>query len=468
MGIPARWVAQVSGICLNGIMEIDDEATPIDLLLHPDWLIPIEPARVTLADHSLAVDQGRIVGLFHRKEALRRFQPREALFLPGQVLMPGLVNLHTHAAMTLLRGFADDLPLAAWLSERIWPVEARHVCPDFVYSGTLLACAEMLRGGITTFNDMYFFPDSAAAAVQQAGLRAALGLVVLELPTHYANDAADYLAKGLAVRDAWRDNPLLSFCLAPHAPYTVSNGTFEQVAMLAAQLDLPIHTHLHETRREIEDSLRQHGTRPLERLHRMGLLGPQLVAVHTVHLDAAEIDLLRQEGCHIAHCPTSNLKLGSGIAPLTEIHTHNLNFGLGTDGAASNNRLDLFQEMRLATLLAKGASEDAAVIDAHAVLHAATLGGARALGLDGQIGSLRPGKAADLCAVRLDDWLLQPCYDPAAHLVHVAGREQVTQVWVEGKRLLRDGIPEFIDITELMNSVKLWHNRITSWRAQAC
>lgn len=443
-------------------MEFVSEAAPVDLLLHPEWIIPIEPAGVTLADHSLAVDQGRIVDLLPRAEALRRFRPRETVFLPGQVLLPGLVNLHTHAAMTLLRGFADDLPLAVWLSERIWPAEARHVCPDFVYTGTLLACAEMLRGGITTFSDMYFFPEAAAAAIQHAGLRAALGLVILEFPTRYASDAADYLAKGLAMRDAWRDNPLLSFCIAPHAPYTVSDKTFEQVAMLAAQLDLPIHTHLHETRQEIEDSLRQHGVRPLERLRRLGLLGPQLIAVHAVHLDPAEIDLLRQEGCHIAHCPISNLKLGSGIAPLTAIHGHGLNFGLGTDGAASNNRLDLFQEMRFAALLAKGASEDAAVIDAHTVLHAATLGGARALGLDGQIGSLRPGKAADLCAVHLDDWLLQPYFDPATHLVHVAGREQVTQAWVGGRQMLRDGIPECIDLPELLKSVNLWHTRIAS------
>lgn len=443
-------------------MDPVSEAIPIDLLLHPEWIIPIEPAGVTLAGHSLAVDQGRIMDLLPRKEALRRFQPRENVHLPGQVLLPGLVNLHTHAAMTLLRGFADDLPLATWLGQHIWPAEARHVCPDFVYTGTLLACAEMLRGGITTFNDMYFFPAAAAAAIQQAGLRAALGLIVLEFPTNYASDAADYLAKGLAMRDAWRDNPLLSFCLAPHAPYTVSDKTFEQIAMLAAQLDLPIHTHLHETRQEIEDSRMQHGVRPLERLRRLGLLGPQLIAVHAVHLEASEIDLLRQEGCHVAHCPTSNLKLGSGIAPLTTIHDHGLNFGLGTDGAASNNRLDLFQEMRLAALLAKGASEDAAVIDAHAVLHAATLGGARALGLDEQIGSLCPGKAADLCAVRLDDWLLQPCFNPAAHLVHVAGREQVTQVWVSGRQLLRDGIPECIDIPELLKSANLWHTRIAS------
>jgi 5-methylthioadenosine/S-adenosylhomocysteine deaminase len=443
-------------------MNHENQAIEIDLLIDPEWIIPIEPAGVTLSAHSLAVDKGRIIGLLPRAEALQRFNPHETIHLPGQVLLPGLVNLHTHAAMTLLRGYADDLPLMTWLGKHIWPAEARHVCPDFVHTGTLLACAEMLRGGITTFNDMYFFPASAAAAVQQSGMRAGLGLVVLDFPTNYATDADDYLSKGLAMRDTFRDNPLLSFCLAPHAPYTVADATFEKIAILSAQIDLPVHVHLHETRQEIEDSRKQHGMRPIERLRRLGLLGPQLIAVHAVHLEAAEIDLFQHEGCHIAHCPTSNLKLGSGIAPLTAIHSSGLNFGLGTDGAASNNRLDLFQEMRHAALLAKGASEDAAVLNAHAVLHAATLGGARALGLEAQIGSLRPGKAADLCAVRLDDWLLQPCFDPASHLIYTAGREQVTHTWVAGKLRMSNGIPTCIDVPKLLASTSLWHTRMAS------
>ncbi len=434
----------------------------IDLLIRPEWIIPVEPAAVTLRGHALAVSNGRIVDVLPNDEAFRRFHPRQTLNLPGEVLLPGLINLHTHAAMSLLRGYADDLPLMRWLSERIWPAESKHASSDFVRAGTLLACAEMLRGGITTFNDMYFFPQAAAEAARRTGIRAVLGIVVIEFPTAYAADADDYLAKGLAVRDALRADPLLSFCLAPHAPYTVADKTFERVATLAAQLEIPVHVHLHETLHEIEESRQQHGVRPIERLRRLGLLGPQLIAVHGVHLAPDEVDLLTREGCHLAHCPTSNLKLGSGIAPLSAIQGQGLNFGLGTDGAASNNRLDLFQEMRHAALLAKGASHDAEALDAHAVLHAATLGGARALGLDGQIGSLRPGKAADLCTVRLDDWMIRPCFDPASHLVYVAGREQVTHTWVAGELVMKDGAPVRIMVSELLDIAGLWHNRLTS------
>jgi 5-methylthioadenosine/S-adenosylhomocysteine deaminase len=434
----------------------------IDLLIRPQWVIPIEPAGVTLSGHALAVRDGRILALLPDEEARQRFLPRQTMDLPGQVLLPGLINLHTHAAMSLLRGFADDLPLMRWLNERIWPAEARHAGPDFVRAGTLLACAEMLCGGITTFNDMYFFPEAAAEAARRVGMRAVLGIIVIEFPTAYAADADDYLAKGLAVRDNLSDDPLLSFCLAPHAPYTVADKTFERVATLAAQLELPIHVHLHETRHEIDDSLKQHGVRPIERLRRLGLLGPQLIGVHAVHLDAGEIELLAHEGCHVAHCPTSNLKLASGIPPMSEIQARGLNFGLGTDGAASNNRLDLFHEMRHAALLAKGRSENAEALDAHSTLAAATIGGARALGLDARIGSLLPGKSADLCAVRLDDWLMQPCFDPASHLVYAAGREQVSHTWVAGELVMKNGEPLQIDISELLDITGLWHTRLTS------
>ncbi|MCX7161578.1 MAG: TRZ/ATZ family hydrolase [Betaproteobacteria bacterium] len=437
-------------------------STEIDLLIRPQWIIPVEPAGLTLSGHALAVHNGLIVALLPDEEALQRFRPRQTLDLPGQVLLPGLVNLHTHAAMSLLRGFADDLPLMRWLTERIWPAEARHAGPDFVRAGTLLACAEMLRGGITTFNDMYFFPDAAAEAARQIGMRAVLGLIVIEFPTGYAADADDYLAKGLAVRDTLSGDPLLSFCLAPHAPYTVADKTFKRIATLAAQLEIPVHVHLHETRHEIEESLKQHGMRPLARLHRLGLLGPQLIAVHGVHLEAAELDLLAHEGCNLAHCPTSNLKLASGIPPMAEAQSRGLNFGLGTDGAASNNRLDLFHEMRHAALLAKGASENAEVLDAHVTLEAATLGGARALGMDEQIGSLLPGKAADMCAVRLDEWFIQPCFDPASHLVYVAGREQVSHTWVGGKLVMSKGLPLQIDISQLHDIAALWHTRLMS------
>ena len=431
-----------------------------DLLLHPEWIIPIEPSGITLTGHALIIDAGKILDLLPHHLAIRQYRPRETLNLPGQVVLPGLINAHTHAAMSLLRGYADDMPLMAWLNERIWPAESRHLSSDFVRAGTLLACAEMLRGGITTFNDMYFFPDAAIDAIRQSGMRAAIGLPVLEFPTPYASDAEDYLRKGLAARDANKDDPLLSFCLAPHAPYTVSDRSFEKIAMLAAQLEISIHSHVHETRDEINENVRQHGMRPIERLRELGLLGPQLIAVHAVHLNDTEIDLLGHHGCHVIHCPTSNLKLGSGIAPLAKLHARGINVGLGTDSAASNNRLDLFQEIRHAALLAKGASEDATVFSAHAALAAATLGGARALGLDDRIGSLRPGKSADLCAVKLDDWLLQPCFYPASHLVYAAGREHVTHTWVAGKLQHQDGIPLSVDISQLLTGIRLWHTRL--------
>jgi 5-methylthioadenosine/S-adenosylhomocysteine deaminase len=433
---------------------------PIDLLICPRWIIPIEPREVVLEQHALAVDDGKIVDLLPQAEAVNRYAPRQRRDLPGHVLMPGLVNLHTHAAMTLLRGYADDLPLMRWLQEEIWPAEAKHVSPAFVRDGTLLAAAEMLRGGITCCNDMYFFPEAAVEAFQQVGMRATVGLIVIEFPTAYAHDPDDYLAKGLAVRDRHRDNPLVQFSLAPHAPYSVSDRSFERVATLAAQLDAPIHIHVHETRDEISEGLEKHGARPLERLRRLGLLGPGTIAVHAVHLETSEIDLLARHGCSVAHCPTSNMKLASGSAPIAALLDAGVRVGLGSDGAASNNRLDLFQEMRHAALLGKLASNDAAALDVHRLLAIATLEGAKALGLDHRIGSLLPGKEADLCAVKLDDWNLQPCYDPASHLVYVAGREHVTDVWVAGKPLVTESQLCDTHVSALIGTAALWQNAI--------
>jgi 5-methylthioadenosine/S-adenosylhomocysteine deaminase len=329
-----------------------------------------------------------------------------------------------------------------------------------VYDGTLLACAEMLRGGVTCFNDMYFFPEAAARAVLQAGMRAALGIITVEFRSAYAVDAQDYLAKGIALRDSLRDEPTLSFCLAPHAPFTVSDATFTQIAIYAGELDLPVHIHLHETLQEISDSIDLHGIRPLARLEKLGLLGPNLLAVHGVHLNSAEIALLARHGCSIAHCPSSNLKLGSGIAPVSEFLKAGVNIGIGTDGAASNNRLDLFAEMRLAALLAKGASGDPQIMPAHHALEAATLGGARALGLQEHIGSITPGKFADLTAVNLSATELSPCYDPVSHLVYAAGREHVTDVWVGGTRRVTNGKLMNLDETALLSRANYWKTKL--------
>ncbi len=431
----------------------------VDTLIEARWIIPIEPQGVTLEQHALAIDGGRILDLLPAAEVRLRYQARQTVCLPHHVLLPGLINLHTHAAMTLLRGYADDMVLMDWLNQRIWPAESRHISTDFVRDGTLLACAEMLRGGVTCFNDMYFHPEAAAEAALRLGMRASLGILTIEFPTVYAADADDYLSKGLAVRDTLRDEQLISFCMAPHAPYTVADRSFEHIVTLAAQLDLPIHIHLHETQAEIDESLKQYGVRPLERLYRLGLLGPNLIAVHAVHLEPGEIALLAEQGCNVAHCPTSNMKLSSGISPVAAMLKAGVRVGLGSDGAASNNRLDLFREMNHAALLAKVASGDATALDAHAVLRMATLNGAAALGLDQRIGSLLPGKQADLCAVSLGDPSMLPCYDPASHLVHVVGREHVSHVWVAGQTRVANGELQGIDMTELLDIANLWHNK---------
>ena len=429
-------------------------------LISSRWVVPVEPYGTVLENHSVAVREGAIEAVLPTDEAVSAYPGHARVDLPEHVLIPGLVNLHTHAAMTLMRGMADDLPLMRWLQEHIWPAESRHVSPQFVRDGTLLACAEMLRGGITCFNDMYFFPEAAVEAALEAGMRAAIGMIVIEFPTAYASDPDDYLAKGLALRDRFRDNGLLSFCLAPHAPYTVSDRTFTKVATMAAELDCPIHCHLHETEDEIAMSVTEHGKRPLERLRSLGIVGPNLIAVHSVHLTADEIALLARHGASVAHCPSSNLKLASGFAPATALLGAGVNVGLGTDGAASNNRLDCFQEMRQAALLAKAVARDAEAIPAHRALEMATLGGARALGLEKRIGSIVPGKRADLAAVRLSDPELTPVYDPVSHLVYCAGREHVSDVWVDGVPKMTDRQLKHMDFRGLDTRSKLWQTML--------
>ena len=432
----------------------------IDTLIEARWVIPVHPAGLVLEDHSVAVDAGRIVAVLPSAAARATYAARTHVALSDHVLIPGLINLHTHAAMSLMRGYGDDLPLMAWLKERIWPAEAQHVSAEFVRVGTQLAAAEMLRGGVTCANDMYFFPEAAADAFTSMGMRAAIGLIAIEFPTAYASDPDDYLAKGLALRDARRHDPLLSFCLAPHAPYTVADKTFEKIARYCEELELPVHIHLHETGEEVETSLATHGVRPLERLARLGLLGPQTIAVHAVHLTETDIALLTRHGASVAHCPASNLKLASGFAPVARLLDANVNVGIGTDGAASNNRLDMFAEMRLAALLAKGVASRAEALPAATALSMATLNAARALGLDARTGSIETGKFADLTAVSLARLELQPVYDPLSHLVYAAERTDVTDVWVAGRRVVNEQQMHIPVPGELETSVRLWQNRL--------
>ena len=441
-----------------------------DLIIEARWLCPIIPSDTLLEYQAVVIQSGKITDICSLILAREKYQAIETVQLNEHILIPGLINLHTHAAMSLMRGLADDLPLMPWLEQHIWPAEAKLVSPGFVHDGTLLACAEMLSGGITTFNDMYFYPESAAAASIKAGMRANLGLVVIEFPTQYANDADDYIDKGTAAKDKLRDEPLISFSFAPHAPYTVNDATFTRIMTLAEQLNIGVHTHMHETQHEIADSEQTQGLRPLSRFANLGLLSPNLTLAHCVHLDTGEIELLAEHGCSIAHCPSSNLKLASGIAAIAEYAKHGINIGLGTDGAASNNRLDMFAEMRLAALLAKGQSGDATAISAYQALEMATINGAKALGLEAKIGSIEIGKLADLTAVKMSDIIMQPCFDVVSHLVYVAGREQVSHVWVNGdlkyhKSANSSGAYNNIEPQELTDIVNKWQTKLSEFRS---
>lgn len=431
----------------------------VDLCIDARWIVPVEPEGA-LEQHSLIVDRGRVAALVPSASVERDYVTRERVALPTHVLLPGLVNAHTHAAMSLLRGIADDIALKPWLEQHIWPREGRFLSPEFVHDGTLIAAAEMLKGGITCCADQYFFPDAAARAYGRSGMRALIGLPVLDFPTPYASDCDGYLQKGLAARDAWKHEPKFAFALAPHAPYTVGDASWEKIVVYARQLDLPIQTHLQETRDELDQSLASIAMSPLARLDRLGVTGPAFIAVHCVHLAESDIDLLATQSCQVVHCPTSNLKLASGIAPVARLKARGVSVALGSDGAASNNRLDLFSEARLASLVAKVATGDASALPAMTVLRMATLDGAAALGLDAQLGSLSPGKQADVIAVDLGSFEHQPCYDPISQLLHVAGRDQISDVWVAGERLVEDRSLSRLDPSELATLARLWQDRL--------
>lgn len=434
--------------------------TPVDLMVLPRYLVPVEPAGQVLSDHALVIDAGRIVDLLPTADALLRYQPRQTRQLAQHVVLPGLVNAHTHAAMSLLRGFGDDMPLMDWLQTRIWPAEAAHVNAAFCADGARLAFAEMIRSGTTCANDMYFFPDATAQVARECGLRLSLGLIVLDFPTAWARDADEYLHKGLELHDSLRGDALIRTIFAPHAPYTVSDAPLLRIREYANELGIGIHMHVHETQAEVMQALAASGERPWARLARLGLLGADFLAVHMTQLEPAEIEQAAELGVHVAHCPESNLKLASGFCPVGQLSRAGVNLALGTDGAASNNDLDLFGEMRSAALLAKAVAGDACALPAALALHAATLGGARALGLDAQIGSLTVGKSADFIAVDLLRVNTQPLYDVISQLVYAAGRDQVTDVYVAGRELLREGALTTLDETALLARAAEWRTRI--------
>jgi len=426
------------------------------------WIVPVEPAGVVLEDHALVIQDGLILDIVPRAMALRDHPAAIHIDRPGHVLLPGLVNAHTHAAMTLFRGLADDLPLDTWLNERIWPAETRWVTPDFVRDGAELALLEMLMGGTTTCGDMYFFPDVMARAVADSGMRAAIGMIVLEFPTVWARSPDEYLSKGLALRDQFKGHRRVSTMFAPHAPYTVADRTFEQIRVLADELDAAIQMHVLETAAETPASVEQFQCRPLQRLDALGIVSPLLAAVHMTQLEPEDIQLLARRGAHVVHCPESNLKLASGFCPVARLAAAGVNVAIGTDGAASNNDLDMFGEMRAAGLLAKGVAGRADVLPAWAVLQMATLNGACALGMGDRVGSLVPGKEADVICVDLARPATQPVHSPISQLVYAVSRDQVTDVWVAGQQLLLEGRALLADADGILRRAAAWSDKLGS------
>jgi len=420
-------------------------------ILKARWVLPMTPGSAVLEQHAVVMDGERIAAVLPWSEAEARYADAARVELGQHVLIPGLINGHTHSAMSLLRGVADDLALMDWLNNHIWPLEKKWVSEDWTYQGSLLSAAEALRGGVTYLNDMYFFPTAMARAAVDAGIRAGVSINVIDFPTGYAANAQEYIDRGVAAYEQYKGESLLDWTSAPHAPYTVSDETFVKLRELAERLDIQMHCHIHETQEEVDGSLKQYGMRPLERLNKLGVLNERMLAVHMVHLTEAEIAMLAAQKVHLVHNPSSNLKLASGVAPIKALEAAGVNTILGTDGAASNNRQDMFAEIRAAALLAKGVTGDPLTVSARTALEMATIRAAKAMGREADLGSLEVGKLADVVAVSLDALECRPVYHADAQLVYVAGREHVSDVWVGGRQVLKGRALTTIDTAALID-----------------
>lgn len=432
----------------------------VDLLIQARWIIPVTPDSIIHEHHSLVIDKGRIIDIIPSSAALKKYQPSTLGKHDKHALIPGLINSHTHASMSLMRGIADDLPLMDWLQNYIWPLEQKWVGEAYVRDGSDLAIAEMIRGGTTCFNDMYFFPEITAQQAIKHGIRASIGLILIDFPSAWAENSETYIEKGLTLHEQLRHQSLISTAFAPHAPYTVSDQPLIKIRTFADELELPIHMHLHETLHEVQEQLKKTKQTPIQRLKQLGLLSPSFMAVHMTQLSADEINIIAESGVHIIHCPESNLKLASGFCPVHQCLNAGINVALGTDGAASNNDLDMFGEMRTAALLAKGIAKDARAVPAMTALKMATINGAKALGIEHETGSLSLGKAADVIAIDLDQIETQPLFDPVSQIVYSANRQQVTDVWVAGKQLLKQRKLCTINYTDLKIRTAEWQQRL--------
>ncbi len=444
------------------LLALDLCMTPqsVDLLIKARWLIPVVPFDQTFEDCSVAVDRGEIIAITPNAEANTRFSPRQTIDLDHHILLPGLINAHGHGAMTLLRGYADDLALHTWLHDHIWPAENQWVCESFVRDGTELAIAEMIRSGTTCFADMYFFPDAIAETAHRVGMRSQIAFPVLDFATRWAESADEYIHKGLALRDEQKGNDLIQIAFGPHAPYTVSDAPLCRIATYSEELATPIQIHLHETAGEINDAMANHGMRPIERLRDLGLLSPLTQCVHMTQVEDTDLSILRENRAHVVHCPESNLKLASGFCPAQKLLDNDINVALGTDGAASNNDLSMFGEMRSAALLAKAVAGNAAAVNAHQALRMATINGAQALGLGDITGSIEAGKVADLVAVDLNQLEVEPLHNPVSQLVYTDTSHRVSDVWVNGKALLRNRELTTLDCQDVIDKARHWRDKV--------
>lgn len=437
-------------------------ATLVDLLISARWIIPIIPKGKVYEECTVVIDQGKIVALLPTAEALRKYNGKQHTILEQHTLLPGLVNTHGHAAMTLLRGYADDLPLHTWLEKHIWPAEAQWVSSDFVRDGTELAIAEMLRSGTTCFSDMYFFPDTVAETVNHVGIRSQIAFPVFDFPSAWGRGPEDYIHKGLQLHDDQKDRDLIRIAFGPHAPYSLSTEPMEKIATYAEELDACVQIHLHETKQEIDDHLSTHGQRPIERLVSIGLMSPLTQCVHMTQINDQDIATLIDHNANVIHCPNSNLKLASGFSPIHKFIDNGINVALGTDGAASNNSLNMFNEMNTASLVAKAVADNACTMNAHETLEMATINGAKAMGWDDHIGSIETGKSADLIAISIGTIESEPLYNLPSQLVYTHAGSQVSHAWVNGTALMIDRQLQTLNEHEILTKAQQWQKHLSA------
>jgi 5-methylthioadenosine/S-adenosylhomocysteine deaminase len=433
-----------------------------DLLIHAQWIVPVVPHNKAFKQCSLIINDGVISAITPTAEARRRYSSDNTIELDEHIVMPGLINAHGHAAMSLFRGFANDLPLSTWLNEHIWPAEGQYVSAKFVHDGSQLAIAEMIRSGTTCFSDMYFFPEETCAVAHNAGIRCDISFPILDFPSAWAKSSDEYINKGLTLRDSYSTHELINVNFGPHAPYTVSDDVFERIAVLAPELQATVQVHLHETLDEVEEALEKTGKRPLQRLYDLNVLTSTTQCVHMTAIDDSDIGLLKKSGAHVVHCPESNLKLASGFCPAQRLLDAGINVALGTDGCASNNNLDMFGEMHTAALLGKAVAKNAAALSAAQVLAMATINGAKALGIDAITGSLEAGKAADIIAVKLDPIDQLPMYDPISQLVYTHNGQRISHSWVNGKTLMSERVLCTLNEKEIITNTQTWQETIRS------